>query len=81
MKIQEMLDPTMLAVMGLMDHPSIIDMEKRRLAYNKKIKEIEEMAERLMGIDTDLDDLLLAVARVNEIQSEKDDKHLFEGMK
>jgi len=41
-------------------------METERLAWEQKRKNIEQMVERLMDIDQDLDDLLLAVKVMHE---------------
>lgn len=66
MKKQEIIDPNMLMLHGLMDNRMIIEMELKRLAYERKRRQIEDMVERLMGTDENLDDLLLAVSMMHE---------------
>lgn len=66
MKHPEMIDTNMLMIHGLLDHPVIIKIETDRLAFIEKRKNIEEMVERLMNIDENLDDLLMAVAVMHE---------------
>lgn len=66
MKKQDMLDTNMLLLHGLIENPLIVEMETKRLAYEQKRQEIEEMVERLMGADENLDDLLTAVTMIHE---------------
>ena len=65
MKKQDPLDTNMLMIHGLLDNPTVVQQEKDRLAWEEKRKNIEEMAERLMDIDQNLDDLLMAVAAMH----------------
>lgn len=43
-----MLDPTMLMMMGLMDHPVILEMETKRLKDIKDKVKIKELIKRCM---------------------------------
>lgn len=69
-----MLDPTMLMLMGLMDHPIIIESEKARIRDIKHKKMIKEMVKKCMeneslrealDIDPDLAELFVA-AEISE---------------
>lgn len=64
-----MLDTTMLALMGLMEHPIILAMEKARLSDEKHTALVKELVEKCLkneslrealDIDEDLAELFVA---------------------
>jgi hypothetical protein len=75
MKSHEMIDTNILMMHGLLDNPEVVRMEEERLEWEQKRKNIENMVERLMGIDENLSDLLLAVKLMHEKEGEKNDEN------
>lgn len=55
-----MLDPTMLMLHGLMDHPYILEMEAKRLKSEAAEEKFKEIIERCIETETDLMKVLQA---------------------
>jgi hypothetical protein len=55
-----MLDPTMLMLHGLMDHPYILEMESKRLKSEAAEEKLQEIIKRCMETNTDLVKVLQA---------------------